>query len=312
MTLTKPGYRIIPLVVASLISFSSGGASAQTQPTRARITEVVDETNLVQLRGNVHPLVRAEFDQGAVADSQPMNRMLLLLQRSPDQQAALSNLMEEQLTKSSPNYHKWLAPEEFGKQFGPADEDIQAVTAWLGSHGFQGIKVGKGRTVVEFSGNVGQVRNAFHTEIHQLMVKGEQHAANVSDPQIPAALTPVVAGVVSLHNFRKRPHLHPVGMFCRTKATGELKPLFTFGSGTSQQFAVGPPDFAKIYNIPSNLTGVGQTIAIVGRTNINIQDVRDFRSLFGLPTNDPNIILNGPDPGNVRGSEETEADLDVE
>jgi pro-kumamolisin-like protein/Big-like domain-containing protein len=319
MRLTKPGQILIPLLVGSLLTFAVGRASAQTQPVRARITEAVDETNLVQLRGNVHPLARAEFDQGVVADSQPMNRMLLLLQRSPEQRAALSNLMEEQLTKSSANYHKWLTPEEFGKQFGPADADIQAVTAWLGSHEFQGIKLGKGRTVIEFSGTAGQVRSAFQTEIHHFTVSGEEHMANVSDPQIPAALSPVVAGIVSLHNFRKRPHLHPVGTFRRTKATGELKPLFTFGSGTSQQFAVGPPDFAKIYNIPQGpnppaLTGAGQTIAIVGRTNINIQDVRDFRNLFGLPANftSSNIILNGPDPGNVGGNEETEADLDVE
>ncbi|HVS88798.1 MAG TPA: protease pro-enzyme activation domain-containing protein [Candidatus Acidoferrum sp.] len=321
MRITKLGYKTIPLMVGPLLALWCGGAGAQTRPTRVRITEAVDEANLVQLRGNVHPLARAEFDQGVVADSQPMNRILLLLQRSPEQQAALSNLMEEQLTKSFPNYHKWLTPEEFGKQFGPADADIQAVTAWLGSHGFQGIKVGKGRTVIEFSGNVGQVRNAFHTEIHQLMVKGEEHAGNVSDPQIPAALTPVVAGVVSLHNFRKRPHLHPLGTFRRTRATGELKPLFTTPSGcgangTAQCFAVGPPDFAKIYNVPAtingNPAGQGQTIAIVGRTNINLQDVADFRNLFGLPVNLPNIILNGPDPGNVGGGEETEADLDVE
>jgi hypothetical protein len=321
MRLTRLGYRIIPLVAASLLSFSAGGASAQTRPTPVRITEAVDETNLVQLRGNVHPLARPEFDQGVVADSQPMNRMLLLLQRSTEQQAALSNLMEEQLTKSSANYHKWLTPEEFGKQFGPADADIQAVTTWLSSRGFQVSKVSKGRTTVEFSGTVLQIRNAFHADIHRFTVKGEEHVANVSDPQVPAALTPVVAGVVSLHNFRKRPHLHPVGTFRRTKATGELKPLFTTPSGcgangTAQCFAVGPSDFAKIYNVPAtingNPAGQGQTIAIVGRTNINIQDVRDFRNLFGLLANDPQIILNGPDPGNVGGGEETEADLDVE
>jgi hypothetical protein len=271
----------------------------------------VDETNLVQLRGNVHPLARAEFDQGVVADSQPMNRMLLLLQRSPEQQAALSSLMEEQLTKSSPNFHKWLTPEEFGKQFGPADADIQAVTAWLGSHGFQGIKVGKGRTVIEFSGNVGQARNAFHTEIHRFNARGEEHVANVSDPGIPAALTPVVRGVVGLHNFRPKPFLHSAGTFRRNAKTGEVKPAFTYSDVNGTFYAVGPADFAKIYNIPLAATGAGQSIAIVGQSNINLQDVADFRSVFGLPPNVPQVILNGPDPGLVSG-DETESDLDVE
>src|SRR5258707_6084065 len=144
MRLTKLGDRFIRLVAAPFLAFSAGGASAQTQTVRARITGAVDETNRMQLRGNVHPLARPEFDQGVVADSQPMNRMLLLLQRSPEQQAALSALMEEQLAKGSPNYHKWLTPEEFGKQFGPADADIQTVTGWLVSHGFQVSKVSKG------------------------------------------------------------------------------------------------------------------------------------------------------------------------
>jgi subtilase family serine protease len=216
--------------------------------------------------------------------------------------------MEEQLTKSSTNYHKWLTPEEFGKQFGPADVDIQAVTAWLSRQEFQGIKVVGGRTVIEFSGNVGQVRNAFHTEIHQFNVNGESRQANVSDPQLPAALTPVVAGVVSLHNFPRKSMKHIVGAFTRT-ADGRVIPQFTTSGGS---YVVGPADFAKIYNIPSTLDGTGVRIGIVGDSNINPQDVIDFRNLFGLTSNftSQNITLNGPDPG--LGGSEGEADLDIQ
>jgi subtilase family serine protease len=323
MRLTKLGDRFILLVAASLLIFSAGGASAQTQLVRARITEAVDETNRVQLRGNVHPLARAEFDQGVVADSRPMNRMLLLLQRSPEQQAALSNLMEEQLTKGSANYHKWLTPEDFGKQFGPADADIQAVTDWLRSHGFQVSKVSKGRTVIEFSGNAGQVRNAFHTELHRFNARGEEHVANVNDPEIPAALTSVVRGVVSLHNFRPKSFLHTAGTFRRNAKTGEVKPAFTYSDVNGTFYGVGPADFANIYNIAPTATGAGQSIAVVGQSNINLQDVTDFRSIFGLPAYSSmcnsglppqcqfSVILNGPDPGLVSG-DETESDLDVE
>jgi len=50
-----------------------------------------------------------------------------------------------------------------------------------------------------------------------------------------------------------------------------------------------------------------------GQSNINIQDVRDFRSMFGLPANDPKIIVNGPDPGlQLASGDEEESDLDVE
>jgi subtilase family serine protease len=320
MRIHKTGLGRRAFLGAALLAFCCARAGAQTNAAQsnaeqrvrvpARVTDTVDDSNRTVLRGNVHPKARPEFDRGAVADAQPVTRILMLLQRSGEQEAALRQLMEEQQSKNSANYHAWLTPEQFGKQFGPADTDVQAVTDWLTSHGFQNIKVSKGKTVVEFSGNAGQVRNAFGTEIHQYMVKGEQHFANASDPQIPAALAPVVRGVTSLHNFRAKPMLRNLGSFRRTE-NGEIRPLFTYTDANGQFFGLGPADFATIYNVPAGVTGAGQTIAIVGRSNINLQDVRDFRTMFGLPANDPVVILNGPDPGLVSG-DETEADLDVE
>ena len=309
------------MVGATLLAFSclqTGGQTAaqsgaeQKNRVAARVTEMADDTNRTVLRGNVHPQARAQFDRGAVADEQPVTRMLLLLQRSAEQETELQQLMEEQQVKNSSNFHAWLTPEQFGKQFGPADADVQAVTDWLASHGFQVRQVSKGRTVVEFSGNVGQIRRAFATEIHKYNVKGEEHFANVSDPQIPAALSPVVRGVVALHNFRPKSFVHNAGTFKRNAKTGEVKPAFTFSDVNGTFYALGPPDFAKIYNIPTGTaTGANQSIAIVGQSNINLQDVADFRNIFGLPANVPQVILNGPDPGLVLG-DETESDLDVE
>jgi len=323
---------------ASLLAFALPwmSASAQTPDAQAvtatqaavvpaRVTQTVDEGNRVPLHGNVHPMARPEFDRGAVADSEPASRMSLLLLRSPDQETALRQLLQQQQDKISPNYHKWLTPDQFGKQYGPADADIQAVTDWLTSQGFTAIKVSAGRTTIEFSGNVGQVRNAFQTEIHHFFVNDKMHVANVSDPQIPAALAPVVAGVLSLHDFRPKAQVHQLGTFRKTKATGEVTPLFTFaGCGSKSTvpcYAVGPGDFQKIYNVPyvpTTSDGTGVTIAIVQDSNINVADVTSFRSLFGLPANfsTSNIILNGPDPGiqgpNSLTGDEIEADLDVQ
>ncbi len=322
MSIHKTGLGRGVLAGASLLAFSCLHAVAQTPAAQsgaeqkarvpARVMETVDDTNRLVLRGNVHPLARGEFDTGAVSDAQPVTRMLLLLQRSGEQEAALRQLMEEQQSRNSPNYHAWLTPEQVGKQFGPADADVQAVTDWLTSHGFQVSKVSKGRTVIEFSGTAGQVRNAFATEIHKYNVRGKEHFANVSDPQIPEALAPVVRGVVALHNFRPKSFVHNAGTFRRNAKTGEVKPAFTFSDVNGTFYAVGPADFAKIYNFnPSTATGAGQSIAVVGQSNINLQDVADFRNVFGLPANVPQVILNGPDPGLVSG-DETESDLDVE
>jgi Pro-kumamolisin, activation domain/Bacterial Ig-like domain (group 3) len=310
------------LALGVTLAFAAGDAHtantslAQANPgPHSRIIQPIDNSKLVKLRGNVHPFARPQFDQGAVPGSQAMNRITLLLQRSPAQEAALEQLMAQQLDKSSPNYHKWLTPAEFGAQFGPSDADIQKISDWLTTQGFTNIKVSTGKLVVQFDGNAGLVQAAFHTPIHNYFVHGKNHFANVSDPEIPAALSPVVAGIVSLNSFRRKPFIHVFGTVQRNAKTGAVHPLFTFSDTNGTFYAVGPADFAKIYSIPSTSTGSGQSIAIVGRSNINIQDVCDFRSIFGLPACqpgiNPEIILNGPDPGLVSG-DETESDLDVQ
>jgi hypothetical protein len=229
----------------------------------------------------------------------------------------------------------WFTPVQFGRQFGPADADIQAVTDWLASQGFQVNRVAAGRAVIEFSGTAGAVRQALHTEIHKYVVNGEEHWANASDPQIPTALAPVVAGFASLNNFPKKPMHHGLAPYAKSTSTGKVKPSLTVTSDGETFYALGPADFATIYNVPSwsSFTGgTGQTIAVVGETNINPQDVDDFRTLFGIKPLSPaanspcpavstthsiplGICVNGPDPGIIPpdvSGDESEADLDVE
>jgi hypothetical protein len=308
------------ILCVALYACGSQTLWAQKTPVPSRVIEQVDETRTMQVQGDVHPLARAEFDRGTARQSQPMTRMLLLLQRSTEQEMALRQLLDAQQTKSSANYHAWLTPEQFGNQFGPSDTDVQAVIDWLTNQGFQVAKVSLGRTTIEFNGTVAQVQKAFQTQIHHFVVNGKEHLANISDPSIPEALSPVVKGVVALNNFPKHSMMHRVGSFERDLATGQVKPLFTYTDMNGTFYGVGPADFATIYNIPSTIAGAapgtGQSIAVVGQSNINIQDVRDFRSMFGLPAyttamEQNMIILNGPDPGLVPG-DEGESDLDVE
>jgi hypothetical protein len=309
------------LSVALLGTSARAQESTQTLAGAAAplITQPIDESRLTTLTGNTYPLARPEFDLGTAPASLPMRRMLLVLKRSDAQQAELTRLLDEQQDKSSENYHKWFTPEQFGKQFGPTDADMQTITSWLESHGFQ-VGSTKGRTVLEFSGSASQVEEAFHTPIHKYVVKGEQHWANSRDPQIPAALAPAVAGIVSLHNFPRKATNQFVGKYSeKTKKLTSPGYTYTFpcnGDETCTDYAVSPYDFATIYDVlplwTAGVNGTGQTIAIVGRTNINPADPTTFWSLFGLtvPANKLNIILNGTDPG-ING-DEAEADIDVQ
>jgi hypothetical protein len=238
--------------------------------------------------------------------------MVLVLKRSPAQESALKQLLDQQQDRFSPNYHKWLTPEEFGRRFGPSDGDIQAITSWLESQGFQVTQVANGRTGIEFSGTAAQVQNGFHAFIHKYVVNGEEHWSNENDPQIPAAFTPVVAGIATLNNFRKKPQIRISGQpIAATYNTASQRPEFTATDGSH---GLSPADFAVIYNInplyQAGVNGTGRTIAIVAKSNIKLQDVTDFRNRFGLAKNPPQIIVNGKDPGLVT-NDEMEALLDT-
>jgi hypothetical protein len=301
------------VVLSSLLLFlAPTQASAQTVSGVPRITQAVDESRRVTLKGNTHPLALAQFDAGAAPADLPMDRMLLVLKRSPEQQLALVKLLDDLHDTASANYHKWLTPDEFGRRFGPADADIEAVNAWLMSHGFRITKVARGRSVIEFSGTAAQVERAFHTTMHKYVVRGESHWANSGDMQIPAALTPVVAGVFTLHDFRKQPMIH-IGARVPAKFERGSPPQVTFTNPT--EHALGPADYAKIYNInpvyTSGIDGTGVTIGVVGRSEIFISDVQDFRNAFGLGGSLPQIVNNGASPGNLGGGEEAEAVLDA-
>jgi subtilase family serine protease len=313
-----------PLALFAQASSGSSGSVA----LRPLITQPVDENQLTVLKGNTHRLARPEFDLGTAPATLPLQRMLLVLKRSGEQEAALRKLLDDQQDKASPSYHKWLTPEHFGQQFGPSDSDMQTITSWLQSHGFQ-VGSTKGRTLLEFSGSANRLNEAFHTSIHKYVVKGEQHWANAGDPSIPTALTPAVAGVLTLHNFVKKPHIHfsPQPVAAKISSVGpNRRPQVTFPAQNGQPttYALGPQDYATIYNINpvynsqssngSNNNGNESTIAVVGRSNLfgGGEDVQNFRStVFGLCCGNYNIILDGPDPGNLGGGEEAEATLDT-
>ena len=297
---------------------------AQQPP--ALVTQPIDNSVRTVLTGNVHPLARAQYDQGEAPSDLVLHRMMLVLKRSSQQETALRRLIENQQNKNSSNYHKFLTPSEFGTQFGPSDSDIAAVTNWLQQSGFQVAQVSNGRIVIEFSGTAGQVKQAFGTAIHKYVVNGQPHWANSSNPSIPTALVPAVAGVNSLNGFGRKAQNSRVGSYSlKTRQLTTPKPEFTFGCGSDTCYALGPYDFANIYDLlplwSAGINGTDQTIAIVGDTYINPDDAPTFWSLFGLgttvngisvPMPTLNIRCNGPCPELNADGDEPEADIDTQ
>ncbi len=294
--------RSLPLCVLASAFLCSAVALAQRVAPAARIVNPIDETKLVTLAHTVHPLANAANDRGAAPDSMRLDRIQLALERSPAQETALRQLITQMHTPGSPNYHQWLTPDQFGAQFGPSDQDVATIASWLGSHGFTVTRVNPGKGTLEFSGDVGQLREAFHTQIHKFVVNGETHYANANDPQIPAALAPVIGGFASLNNFHPRSYLQKLGKASFDPITHQVTPQWTWGnsfrrSTSSSRPATLPSNMISTPLYAANVNGTGQTIAIINESNINVDLVNQFRALFNLPANPPQVIIDGNDPG---------------
>lgn len=303
------------LVVMSALFLALFSTAALSQvKSVARITQTVNDSAVFRIPNSTHPLTARASDIGRVNGNQRMDRMVLVLKPSEAQEAELDRLIDRQHDKESADYKKWITPEQYGQQFGVSESDLNQVKAWLQQKGFRIDTVAHGRQWIEFSGNAAQVEQAFHTEMHHYIVKGEKHVANSQDIALPQALAPVVSGILSLHDFVKRSASAKSAHVRRDKTTGKLVPDFTLTNDNGTFHFLTPGDYKKIYNteplLNSGINGEGVSIAIVARTDIFPSDVHTFRQIFQLPVNDPVIVTNGTDPG--VNPDFVESSLDVE
>jgi hypothetical protein len=162
-----------------------------------------DGAKLVDLKAPFVPGRSESADLGPVAGDRAMH-LMLLLKRSPEQQAALDLLKQRTAKAGDALFGKTVTPEEFDESFGIAASDMAAVSKWLESAGFVVGNASADARYVAFQGTAAQVEEVFHTEIHSYRsADGEQHFASVGDVKIPAALSALVAGVRGLQDFTR-------------------------------------------------------------------------------------------------------------
>lgn len=290
--------RFIGLILFAVVAWTQAAWAQQN-----RIAGPVDNARRIALQGHVHPQARPEFDQGRVSPALNLPYMTLALAPSDTQAADLEQLLADQQNPGSPNLHRWLTPEEFADRFGASAQDIAALQTWLQSHGLTILSTARGRNWIAFSGSASQVEAAFQTEIHQYLVNGETHFANSTDPSLPAAFQNAVQGVRGLHDFHARPGKRTL-----------TNPAYTSSHGNHY---LAPDDFATIYNVTplykAGITGTGQKLVVAGQTQINLSDIQAFRAEYGLPANDPQVLLvpGSTDPG-ISKNDLPEAELDLE
>ncbi|MBV8818030.1 MAG: S8/S53 family peptidase, partial [Acidobacteriaceae bacterium] len=245
---------------------------------------------------------QARYDCGAVQPDFAMHGMSLVLRPSEAQQSDLDQLLAAQQDANSSLYHRWLTPQGFADRFAPSKSDVEQIQRWLESEGLGVKSVSATRNWIAFEGTAATVERAFGTEIHSYRVDGSDHFANATAPKVPRALRSMVAGIRGLDDF----------LFHAPEP--KLVPVFTSSTGSNY---LTPADLATIYNLnplyASGVDGSGQSLVVVGQSSINLSDIRSFRSLFGLPANDPQLLLvpGLPDPG-LSPNDVVEADLDLE
>ena len=288
--------RRLPRCVVIIALLCSTALTAQRFAPSVRIVSRVDDSSLVTLKGNTLPVANARNDRGLVSPSLPMTDLILVLSRDPAQQVAFEKFVASQYDASSPNYHQWLTPDQVGANFGPSQTDIATVSNWLTGHGFTINEVTKDRMSIRFSGNATQVQSTFHTEIHNLVVNGVAHIANMSDPQIPAALSPVVVGIKSLHNFFPRP-LHHLGSLVTkdSKTGGWLRTPAAAGSVSNLKSAPAAPAPRALLgaSAAATLPSVGSLaakaapqfgISVTGANPYLVEDIGpyDFATIYNI------------------------------
>ncbi len=302
--------RRILLFSSLFLSGAGGGALAAQLPVATPLVRgPVNDAVRVPLTRDLPGALARATDEGALRDNAALPSIRLTLTRPPDRQAALDELTREQHVRGSAGYRRWLKPADL-RGYGPAQADIDKVVAWLIGRGLTVNSVSPSGMTIDFGGTAGRVAAAFHTPLHNVLLRGEAHVSNVAAPTIPAALAPVITGV-TLANFFPKP------------AISHVTPSLTAHDGNLTFYAVAPPDFATIYNVNplrgnnnfygQPITGSGVTLAMVEETQIQSADWTTFRKAFGLSGYSGTLTQVNPDcksPGT--NGDEGEAALDTE
>ncbi|MHB8572852.1 MAG: S53 family peptidase [Candidatus Dormibacteria bacterium] len=153
---------------------------------------------------------------------------------------------------SSPSYHHFLSPESFARRFGVDPQATEAVTRWLGAGGAQVLSVAAAGDLVMARMTTTQADGIFQVHERSYRSGSTDFVANDAAPRVPAGLN--ITTVMGLNTWQ---HAAPLNPQIRASSPQQCTPAFC--AGTLQ-----PEDLWSLYDMPANLMGQGQKIAIFG------------------------------------------------
>ena len=261
--------------------------------------ELSAQPGRIPLGHHVHAEATPQNDEGAVDDSFEVAGVTLHFKKTAAQQRALDQLLAAQGQPRSPQFRRWITPETYAAQFGISEAEFRRVSRWLEAEGFLIGYASRSRTHLVFSGAARQIQRTFQTEIRRYRVNGKLHYANASNPSIPAGFADIVESMEGLDDLIPEPEIR-------------LRPGYTIGNF----HYLSPDDLATIYDVmpmlAAGIDGSGQHLAIVGQSAIDPADLQSFRTHFGLPAQNLQMLLVPAqrDPG--QNSALGEGDLDLQ
>lgn len=260
------------------------------------------------LAGN-HPDGAASLAAESTAPAyQPLQMEIYL---SPRNKAERDQLAQELQDPSSPNYHKFLTPDEYDQRFGPTQADVDQVSNWLTSQGFTVTHASAQERRIAFTGDVATAQNAFL--VHIAASSDGKRFSNLEDPQMPAALASKVGYLAGLDNLHGTVWnaLIPDPPYNTNGLAGPY-----FGPLDIRTFADENP---LLMASPTKWDGTGECIALSEGSDVDQPSLAQFNTVFGLPQfTGSNYAAVFPDgspgkPGSMGGgSPYDEAMLDVQ
>lgn len=240
---------------------------------------------------------------------------------APRNKAGLDAFVASLADPASPNFRKFMTPQQFAAAYGQSADAVTQVVNYLQSKGFAAARVHANQLLITVQGTNAQIAATFGAAVHNYSLSGIRYQAPANAPVIPAALAGVVTTVAGLSN-KANFHSHSASLPKNGPLAGDASSVTTLSGsvgGAPGKFTV--LDVASQYNINplygKGLTGAGKTIGIATLAGYQQSDAYAYWSQLGLsvsPTRITDVLVDGgPLPADGPGSDGAgETTLDVQ
>jgi len=228
-------------------------------------------------------------------------------------QAELENFLKEVSDPASPNYRHYLTPEQFAEQFGPTEQDYQAVENFFRANGFAITTESPNRVLLDVNASVSDIERVFHVALRTYQHPTENRIFFAPDIEPSIDLSTRILDVSGLSDYPR-----PYPKFVRSNAGQTFGLTSKFGSGPQNTY-IGN-DFRATYAPGVSLTGAGQTVALVQFDGYYLKDMTNYENLIGISLANyvplTNVLIDGfsgnPVTPITPNSGSVEVSLDIE